>query len=365
MRTFGKQPFHMLVIAGAALLVQFTAMADACAKSCIDWPKLMSQFELSQLPKGKVVLITPFTNFTKRSEDDWMVLGLRDYVTDLMTSAHKLRPLSGLTAQYASDGAQPAWKVSGRFQRDGTNLRVFMSLSEGADGKLVKQLEATFPYPHNREFFTRIAGATKQLLEAMDAGWDARRLGLVQDATASTQAYAAYAKGRQLLETFNPGTAAKSEATFREAKKLDYRSTLGYEGIVALNTFLGFYHKQQGQPFSGFYQKAEAELVLMAKLAKPSSAVFGYMNKRPQKKKRLDVKLDNRFLKSNAAFMEARHALQTGNLENAASAMRRSVELVPEDALSWRELGGIYLKLGDIRKSGEAMRKAHAIDPCT
>jgi tetratricopeptide (TPR) repeat protein len=361
----GSTPFRFAAIALAVLFLQFAAANPATAKSCIDWPKLMAQYELSQLPQGKEILVTPFTNFTKRSEDDWMVLGLRDYVVDLMTSARNIRPLSGLTAQYTNDAFSPAWKISGRFQRDGSNLRVFISLFEEPSGKLFKQIEATFPYPDNREFFTRIADASKDLLKAMDANWDSDQFDVVRNATSSTGAYESYARGRQLLETFNPQNMPKAEDLFRDAKKLDYRSTLGYEGIVAANTFLGFYNKQQGQRFSGFYQKAEAELVLMAKLAKPAAAVFGYMSKKPQRKKQLTVKLENRFLTSNTSFMEALHALQAGNLEGAANAMRRSVELVPEDAMVWRELAGVYSKLGDVAKSTEALRKANEIDPCT
>lgn len=333
------------------------------AKSCIDWQRLMAQYEISLLPEGKAVLVTPFSNFTKKSEDDWLEKGIRDYIADLMLSSKKLRVLSGVTATYGQV-ASPEWKVSGRFQRDGSDLRVFISLSEGASGKLLKQLEARFPYPGNREFFVRIEQAVKDLMKEMDAKYDGGMMRKVSDATASTGAFESYSRGRQILEEYNPKTAPNAEGHFKDALKLDYRSPLGYEGLIALYTFLGFYNKQMRERFSGYYQKAEAELVRMAKLAKPASAVFSYVSKKTQKKKGSDVKLDNRFLESNAAFMEALYASKLGNLEGAAEALRRSVDLVPEDAVAWHHLASIYAQIGDVTRSGEALRKANEIDPC-
>lgn len=337
--------------------------SSSFAKSCIDWPRLMAQYGLSLLPEGKTVLITPFTNFTKKSEDDWLKKGIRDYIADMMRSSKKLRVLSGATATYGQISA-PEWKISGRFQREGPDLRIFVSLFEGASGKLLKQLELRFPYPGNKEFFERLAQASNDLMKEMDAKWESESANKVSNATASTAAFESYSKGRQILEDYNPKTASKSEEHFKNAIRLDYRSPLGYQGIVALNTFLGFYNKQMHRRFSSYYQKAEAELVKMAKLAKPAPAVFSYVSKKTQKKKGLRVKLDNRFLESNAAFMEALYASKLGNLEGAAEALRRCVDLVPEDAVAWRQLARVYSQIGDVTKSGEALRKANEINPC-
>jgi hypothetical protein len=334
------------------------------AKSCIEWPRLMAQYELSLLPEGKAVLITPFTNFTQKSEDDWLKKGIRDYMADLMRSSKDLRVLAGATALYGGQVSTPEWKISGRFQRDGSDLRIFISLFEGGSGKLLKQLEARFPYPGNKAFFEKLAQATSDMMGEMKAKRDTGKFDAISNATASTEAFESYSKGRQILEEYDPKTAPRSEEHFKDAIKLDYRSPLGYEGIIALNTFLGFYNKQMRQRFSSYYQKAEAELVKMARLAKPAPAVFSYVSKKTQKKEGLHVKLDNRFLESNAAFMEALYASKLGNLEGASKALQRCVDLVPEDAVAWQQLARVYSQIGDVTKSGEALRKANEIDPC-
>lgn len=348
----------------AFLSVVLCPMQLYAAKSCVDWPRIMAQYEISLLPSGKSALITQFKNFTKKPEDDWLKKGIRDYLADLMRSSKNVKVLAGPTALYGGQVMTPEWRIGGRFQRAGPNLRVFISFNEGASGKLLKQIEATFPYPGNKEFFTRLADAAKELMRAMDAKWDPGKLKNVRDATASTSAYESYSKGRQILENYNPKGAPKSEEHFKNAIKLDYRSPLGYDGIIALNTFLGFYQKQMRRHFSSYYQKAEAELVKMNRLAKPAPAVFAYVSKKTQRKRGTHIKLDNRFLQSNAAFMEALYASKLGNLEGAAEAMRRCVDLVPEDAVAWQHLARIYSQLGDVTKSGEAIRKANEIDPC-
>jgi predicted Zn-dependent protease len=352
-----------LALSLAIALAVAALPALSAAKSCIDWPRLMAQYELELLPEGKAVLVTPFTNFTKKSEDDWLKKGIRDYIADMMRSSKNLKVLAGPTAKYGQVST-PDWKISGRFQRAGSELRIFVSLYEGASGKLKNQLELRFPYPGNKEFFERLAQASKDLMKAMDAKWDNGMLRKVSDATSSTGAFESYSKGRQILQDYNPKTAPKAESHFKDAIRLDYRSPLGYEGLVALNTFLGFYNKQMRHRFSSYYQKAEAELVKMTKLAKPAPAVFGYVSKKTQKKRGLHVKLDNRFLESNAAFMEALYASKLGNLEGAADALRRCVDLVPEDAVAWKHLARVYSQMGDVTKSGEALRKANEIDPC-
>jgi len=349
----------LIVLLSATL----TCRAAFAKKSCIDWPRLMAQYEISLMPEGKAVLITPFQNFTKEPQDEWLSDGIRDYVADLMRSSKNLRVLAGPTAMYGQ-ASQADFRIGGRFQRAGPNMKVYMSFYEGGSGKLLKQIEAGFPYPENREFFARIADATRELMGEMKVKWDTGKFKSVLDATASTGAFESYSRGRQILEVHDPASAPRSEDYFKNAIKLDFRSPLGYEGIIALNTFMGFYHKQRHEPFGSYYQKAQAELVRMKKLAKPAPEVFGYVSKRPQKKEKLHIKLENRFLESNAAFMEALYASKLGKLEEAAKALERCVELVPEDAVAWGHLARVYSQLGDVAKSAGAVRKANEIDPC-
>ena len=345
----------------SAVIIPASSLAE---KSCIDWPRLMAQYELSLMPEGKSVLITPFTNFLKKSEDDWLSKGIRDYLADLMRSSKDLKVLAGPTAIYKGDVSTPDWQISGRYQRAGGDLRVYISFTEGSSGKLLKQLEARFPYPGNKDFFAKLADVARMLMGDMKAKHDSGKMKNVMNATASTEAYESYSKGRQILDDFNPASAPQADEHFKNAIKGDFRSPLGYEGIIAMNTFLGFANKQLHKPFGSYYQKAETELVKMKRLAKPAPAVFSYVSKKPQKLSRPDDSLDNRFLESNAAFMEALYSSKLGNLEGAAKALEKCTELVPEDAVCWYQLGTTYSKMGNVTKSGEALRKAREMDPC-
>ncbi len=333
------------------------------AKDCVDWPRIMTQYELSLLSQGKTVLVIPFTNFTKKTEDDWLTTGFRDLIADLLRSSKNLSVLAGPTARYRDTQASD-FTISGKFVHSGDEMRVFISFSDGKSGKLLKQLEAAFPYPDNSEFFTKIADAAKTLLSDMKTKWDPSDFNSVCNATTSTKAYENYSKGRHLVETYSAGNMGKASEFFTQAKRLDYRSPLGYEGIVALNTFLGFYNKQKQEPFFTYYQKAEAELVNMQKFTRPRSLVFAYTPKKAIKKRKQKERLENRFLLSNASFVEALHASEAGNLEGASKAMRRCVDLVPEDAIGWYQLARIESRLGNLEKSREALQKAYSINPC-
>ncbi len=349
----------------AAMAIVLLPSPRAAAKGCIDWPRLMSRYEISLMPeKGEAVLITSFTNFTKKPEDDWLSEGIRDYLADLMRSSEDLKVLSGTTARQADRVTAPKWKVSGRFQRAGAEMKVYVSIFEGSSGKLLKQLAVGFPYPDNTDFFRNLAQAASDLMGEMKAKWDSGNFKSVRDATASTSAFESYSKGRQILEEYNPSTAAGAGAHFKDAVRLDFRSPLGYEGLIAMYTFLGFANKQNGQPYGSYYQQAEAELVKMKQLAKPAPAIFAYISKRPQRKRKPDTSIDNRFIESNASYMEAQYSSKLGNLKGAAKALERSVELVPEDAAAWQQLARIYSQMGDTSKSGEALRKANELNPC-
>ena len=325
----------------------------------------MAHLLLQELPEGRTILVQPFTDMTKRSGDEWMVLGLRDYLADLLGTSQDLRVLSGLTAVYGTDAGPPDYIITGRFQHVEESLRVFILMMDGKKGSIVNQYQATFPYPENRAFFTMIADIARQIMKLVKVKPDKRLFASVRNATSSTRCYESYSKGRQALETCRPKKAEVAAIWFSDAKRIDYRSPLGYQGMVNLYAFLGFYHKQRRQPFLSYYRKAQQELISMAKLAKPAPMLLHRKKAKVTKKRRgKKIELENRFLRSNVAFSEGMRAAQQGLWLEAQVALRQSVEEVSQDAITWYHLARIESKLGNSGAAQSALERALAINSC-
>lgn len=352
-------PLALLIIALAA------GPAGAKERTCIDWPKTMARISLDELPEGRTVLVQPFTDMTKRSGDEWLVLGLRDYLADLLRTSKDLRVLFGLTAVYGTDVGPPDYIIKGSFQHIEDYLRVFVLLLDGKTGAIVNQYPARFPYPENKDFFTAMADIAHQIMKSMEVRPDKGLFKAVRDATDSTRCYESYSKGRQALESYRTKKAEVAAIWFADAKRVDYRSPLGYQGMIELYTFLGFYHKQQRQPYLNYYRKAEEELISMDKLAKPAPMLLHRKKAKVTKKRRpKKVELENRFLKSNVDFSEGMRAAQQGLWMEAQAALKRSVEEVSQDAITWYHLARIESKLGNRGAAQAALQKALAINSC-
>jgi tetratricopeptide (TPR) repeat protein len=362
-RRLPKAPLVSLILLSLclSLCISLFFPSTLSAGMCINWPKVIGQAAAERLNGSRSVLVQPFTDYTKVPGDEWLTLGLRDYAADLLRTGADLKVLSGNAAVYRADQAPTDFTVAGTFQHAGSDMRVFIRLSDGRSGMLLAQKDVSFKYPENQDFFRAIAGATSEIMKAMGASPNSTRFGQIQNATASTRAYEGFAKGRQALEVYSPAKFESANIFFTEAKRVDYRSPLGYEGISALNAFKGLYFKQLGKPFSTYFQAAEAEAGLMGNLARAPSRV---LDDPAAGKKRGNPRPSGRYLDGNAAYIEGLQLAQGGNLDAAAEALRRAAELVPEDAMAWYHLARIEAKRGDEEKSREALQRAYAINSC-
>jgi len=334
----------------------------ASAKSCVKWPAVMADGRMETAPQGKSILVEGFDDFTKKPGDGWLKFGLRDYVADLVAASKDARVQAGFTAKHG--GGPYDFKVGGTFQHLEGKLRIFIRLSDGKGGALVAQEEVLFAYPGNKDLFTKTAEAILRLMERMGIKRDSSRFDAVRDATSSTKAYESYAKGRDLLETYRVSKLKQARAYFTEAKRIDFRSPLGYEGIIALENFLGLRAKQMGKPYSSYFQRAQAELMSMDRLAKPAPMVFGYLKYKPAKKYRGPSSIQNRFLLGYAAYEEGLAAQRAGKLVQASQAFEQAAKFVPEDAMAWYHLARALSMQGDTEAASKAQAKAIEIDPC-
>ena len=352
-----------------ALLSIITVISSAFpfvanAGPCIDWQKTMATLRVDELPEGKTVLVESFKNGTKLSGDDWLKFGLRNYLADLMKSGRKLRVLSGFTATHGLKGKTVDFRIGGMFQRIDTKLRVFVHLKDGKSGDLLKQFGTAFPYPDSLDLFSEVAKTARDVLKQIDVKIDSSILRTVQGATTSVRAYEDYSKGRQALETFDPGKTRLAKTWFDQAKRADFRSPLGYQGLINLYTFLGFYNRQMGQSFLGYYQAAQSELIKMTKLARPAPMMMFPKKAKVTKKRHISVELNDPFLLNNIAFVEGIQSEQQAMWKVAAEAFTNAVESIPVDAISWYHLSTVEAKMGNMGNSKKAMQKALSINRC-
>lgn len=360
MQLIPKASLRIAAASAAALIASVALLAEAIASGCISWPKVMTAPAAATAADARRVVVEPFQNFFKQPDQEWMVLGLRDYVADLLRSSRGLNVAIASSAGGAAALA-PEFTISGIAQISEGRARIFVRLFD-AGGKLLSQQEAAAPFPNNAEFFTRTAAAVKALMGQMKAAPDDARFAAIRDATASTDAYASFAKGRQILQTWNPEKAELARALFLETKRLDYRSPLGYEGMIALDAFMGLVLKQQGRTYTSQFQRAEAEYLAMKRSAALVTKVFDAPA--PLKGKETPTKIDNRFLAGNMAFTEGIQLEEIGNYEASRAALQRAVALVPEDAKAWYALSRVEAKLNNQQGMQDALQKAYAIDSC-
>lgn len=347
-----------------ATILSLAIAGSAWAKACIDWPRVMSTVYLEDQKDGSIIVLHSFKNFTKQPEDNWLTLAYRDFLADLLSTAKKVRVRSGLSAKHDPLASKPNYIIEGSFQRTPENLRVFIEVKNGIDGKIIKIFKVETPYPNNAEFFGRTARAAREMGDTMDLKFDDKEFDYVLNATDSTQAFEYYHKGMQLLTTYDPNNFDKAKTLFDQAKKTDFRSWLGYQGLLDLYTFQGLKAKQLGLPSAAYYQMAQRELAQMQSSARRPPAVPRLGKAKTRKKEKGEVKLTNRFLKGHAEFLRGMAAMQAGDMEEAADKLKKATELVPEDAMAWMELSRALSREGKVEDAAKAQQKARKVNPC-
>jgi len=331
----------------------------------MDWPRVMARQELAQMPDITTIRVNPFENFTKITGDEWLVTGIRNYLANLLRAGENLRVLSGPTATYGMPAKGPDYDISGIFQHAAGKLRVFIRLSRKGGTGLLHQYEVLLSYPENREFFMGLAKAAEDIMKLLKEPYDKGVLSAVRDATASTRAYESYSKGTEVLRAYNVKATQRALKWFEDVKRIDYRSPLGYEGTIDTLTFLGFYHRQRREPYSTYYQRAQAEMTKMLKLARPAPLLMTRKKDKVVKKPKAKLpELKNHFILNNISYSEGLRAMQAGQLSAAADAFRKATELVSEDAISWYYLGTVEASQGNAAASQTALQRARSINPC-
>lgn len=313
--------------------------------------------------EGPVFVVQRFANATKHKEDDWLQTGYRDLIAMLLSTARRARVRSGDAARYDRAAKNPAYLIGGRIFRMSPRLRMIIEVKNGRTKEIEKLFTLDSPYPDNAAFFNKTAQAVRAIAGLADLKIDKEAFDRIENATPSTRCFENYERGMQILRTYNPAKYDVAAVWFGEAKKADFHSWLGYEGMIDLYALKGLMAKQSGRPFLSLYQRAEQEAAQQHKLAKRPPPVPP-RKARVQKKSKGGIPLTNRFLRGHTAYMSGVAALQGGNAKDAAEFLRSAVKEVPEDAVAWSALAEALTREGKPEEAAQARAKARSINTC-
>lgn len=310
--------------------------------------------------KNTALRITTFSHEGKNTELNWLQSGLPLLFTDYLSNTEVI----SVRHKDTKSTTKNMYVLDGTFHELKGNLQIYLSLKDG-NSKLLKTFSLKTPYPEHTAFFETIENASKDILKTLKLSFHEEKMKQIRNRTQSTEAYKWFAKGHEALFEFTEASAKKALNFFEEAKSADPRSPLGYQGIIDANTFLGLVAKQKRKNFSPFYQAALKEIEVMRKITKgketPSLLAFEADNTGNHKKAQKPI---NRFLASHNAFLEALHYGDQQQLKKAFTALKTTVDLVPEDAVAWHFLADVANKLGKHKEAKAAYDQVQRLDPC-
>ncbi len=346
------------------LLAILTVYCGECqAGDCINWQRVMSRQYVDSRPAAKAIVVNSFNFIAGEDSDKWLSTGVKHYLASALSSARGIRIYTPETMQSADMAVE--YRITGQFQRIKTRIRVFITLSKEGEPNPVKQLEVIFPFPDNKDFFLNLSTAAIEIIKTLGGSYDSKTMSQIVSMTSSTRAYEGFAKGLDVLMAFSPSSAISAVKWFEDAKRADYRSVLGYEGLVDVYSFLGFAARQRKDNYTGYFHLAEKQMAELLRLAKPEPLLIARDKPKVQTAKRpQELKINNALLLNTIAFQEGYVSMQAGDFKSATAAFKRAIDIVPDDAISWYYLASVYGSVGDFTSSSDAMQKAREINAC-
>jgi tetratricopeptide (TPR) repeat protein len=323
----------------------------------------MTKYDVEHMPGrgGKVIVLQPFEDFTKKSGDDWLMTGIPKLMAEYLATSGNILPLFGLAAQYGDSAKNPAYTISGMYQHINNSLRIFVKMSEG--GNLIKQWQVDLPYPENKQFFDHLSKTSLAIMEMVSPPYDRDAFERARTATESVSAYENYIRGFIAYSSFNPAQLEIAETYFDEAKRIDVYYVKPYQGMADMYGFMAIYNKQNQKPYSKYLELLQKEVNLEAKfMSRPPTP------KRPKrytiKPADVEIVLKNRFLLGNSSFVAGLEAAGRGQWLEAARRFDEALFYVPEDAILWKHLATAREKTGDKSAASKARARAKEINSC-
>lgn len=340
-----------------ACLISLTVAAHAALATCSNWARLMGTAQYVDEREGPIFVIEQFLNDTKQKEDAWLEKGYPDLIAMLLSTSLRERVRIGDSARYDPAAKNPDYIIGGRFLHLPIGMRMIIEVKNGRTKALEKLFTLDTPYPDNAAFFEKTADAVREIGGLAKLKFDEKSFDHIVNATASTRCFEDYERGMQILRSYDTSKYDVAAVWFGEAKKADFQSWLGYEGMIDLYAIQGLMAKLAGRPFLVFYRNAEEQAVQQFKIAKRPPPV-PRRKARVEKKSKGGVPLNNRFLRGHTEYMSGIAALQGGDAKGAIDFLKRATNAVPEDAMAWHALAEAYAR----EEKPEEAAKARAME---
>ncbi len=321
-----------IVILGAAFLLAFGGWAFAYKAS---------------------IAVIPFENLSKVPEIEWIGSGIAETVTtdlkkakdlrvieraqlDKVMKELKIKLLTGTDTKSAAEAGKLVGAdqvVIGGFQRLGTRIRITARLVEVSSAEVLKTFKVTGEYGNLFELQDQIVA---RILENFGIPMSEKMKKDIEKAeTKSLEAYEHYVRGRDYYLFFSAENYELALKEFKQALEIDNGYALAWSGLSQVYSTWGYQKQQRGEDFKPMYEQS-----LQAS----------------QKAVNLDPAL------GDAHRALAQSQLMLGNFAQAAEEAQKAIELNPNDAEAWENLGRANPK-GDPNWAIEKFTRALELDP--
>jgi adenylate cyclase len=299
------------------------------------------------------IAVTPFENLSKVTEIEWIGSGIAETVTtdlkkakdlrvieraqlDKVMKELKIKLLTGTDTKSAAEAGRLVGAdqvVIGGFQRLGTRIRITARLVEVSSAEVLKTFKVTGEYGNLFELQDQIVA---RILENFGIPMSEKMKKDIEKAeTKSLEAYEHYVRGRDYYLFFSAENYELALAEFKRALEIDNGYALAWSGLSQVYSTWGYQKQQRGDDFKPMYEQS-----LQAS----------------QKAVNLDPAL------GDAHRALAQSHLMLENFAQAAEEAQKAIELNPNDAEAWENLGRANPK-GDSNWAIEKFTRAMELDP--
>lgn len=299
------------------------------------------------------IAVIPFENLSKVPEIEWIGSGIAETVATDLKKAKDLRVIERvqlkkvmeelkikLLTENDTKSAAEAGKLAGAdqvviggFQRSGTKLRITARLVDVNSSEVLNTFKVTGEYGNLFELQDQIVA---RILENFGIPMSEKMKKDIEKAeTKSLEAYEHYVRGRDYYLFFSAENYELALEEFKKALEIDNGYALAWSGLSQVYSTWGYQKQQRGEDFKPMYEQS-----LQAS----------------QKAVNLDPAL------GDAHRALAQSQLMLGNFAQAAEEAQKAIELNPNDAEAWENLGRANPK-GDSNWAIEKFTRALELDP--
>jgi TolB-like protein/predicted Zn-dependent protease len=289
------------------------------------------------------IAVLPFENRSRQEDDAFFVDGIHDDILTQLSKVSALKVISRTSVErfrktdlgVQQIAAQLGVKsiLEGAVQRAGDRVRINVQLIDAAtDAHLWaetydRELTAATIFAIQSEVASAIAGALKTALTPAEKA----RANSIP--TESLQAWEAYQLGRQRLAGRTTGGIIEAEKFFRKAIELDPSFALAYAGLA---DSLSLNIEYVNAPFLATLEQTQAAVDRALKLDAGLSEAWA----------------------SSAGIAEWRE-----QFDQAEQMYRQSIELNPNNAMAFKWLGQMLIKVWRIDEGQRNLERAASLDP--